>query len=161
MVNVAGATQTLVRRVCVARSTGPGHHVLTKRGSRGKRFQGLTFPECFKCWVYVLGLQRSFCYFCFAQFCSSSLSFIEITSFGILTTNRWEILFQICIFRIKHTFPLVLAHTTKEYTLWELYNIWKHIFLWQVTFVQNAKRKKLFCGSFVIMAIHLVVFSSY
>lgn len=78
----------------------PGQRPFTHKGME----ESSVFPRpsfflsCFKCWLFVLGLQRSFCllqYCCFEQFCFS-LSFREITSFGILTTNSgWEILFLI------------------------------------------------------------------
>lgn len=69
------------------------------------------------CWVSreVFHLLQ---YYCFEQFCFSLLSFMEITSFGILTTNGWEILFLICIFRVKYTFSLILlAYNQRTYVM--------------------------------------------
>lgn len=79
------------------------------------------FPRMLYVLIVCAGSPEKFLlqYCCFEQFCSSSLSFIEITSFGILTTNRWEISFQISIFRIKHTFSLVLLTYNQRINIME------------------------------------------
>lgn len=101
-----------------------------------------------KCWFLVLRLWRSFRllqYCCFEQFCFSSLSFREITSSGILTTNGgWEILFLIRIFTPQiHLFPVIPHMQAKNTHSGNCIIIsGNNIFLWEVTFVQNAKKKK-------------------
>lgn len=168
MVNVARPAQTLGKGVCVKPRHRAGRRSLTRLRRRAERFQGLiSFSECFKCWLHTLGLWRSFSllqHCCFEQFCFSSLSFREITSFGILTTNGGRgIFFLICIFRIKYTSSLLFL-ITKEHTLWKLYhNIWKQHFPLRGDFCTKCKKKKKKILTFpvflLIVAVHVVVFT--
>lgn len=87
---------------------------------------------------------------------------MEITSFGILTTNRWEVLFLIRLFRVKYTFSLTLLTYNQRTYIMEIVYLETEHFPLTGDFCTKCKKKtpKLFC-SVVIMAIHLVTFNSY